>query len=190
MLRMSAFFGSMLALIALPAQGEPLVRMSTSYYYIDGGSALILTEQINQLGPQGPDGRRHPARTQWHVQWKFRHNARGSECRMEEATVAVGISNTRPRWRGENTGPASLQKRWARLIQAVERAEQYHRQQATRAGDEILAALEALPPARNCQTLIESANRAANEILNKYQAVSEEYDRRTDYGRRDGATLI
>jgi predicted secreted Zn-dependent protease len=190
MLRKFAFLGSMLALAALPALGEPLVRISTSYYYIEGASALVLTEQINQLGPKGPDGRRHPARTQWHVQWKFRHNARGNECRMDEATVAVGISNTRPRWRGEKTGPASLQKRWARLTEAVERAEQHHRQQATRAGEEILAALQSLPPARNCQTLIESANHAANEILYRYQSISEEYDRRTDYGRKDGATLI
>jgi predicted secreted Zn-dependent protease len=55
---------------------------------------------------------------------------------------------------------------------------------------EILAALKALPAARNCQTLIETANRTANEIMNKYQAVSEAYDRRTEHGRRDGAALI
>lgn len=181
---------AILGLLAAPVAAEPLVRMSTSYYYIEGASALILTEQINQKGPVGIDGRRHPSRTKWHVQWKFRHNVRDGMCAMDDATVAVGINNTRPRWRGENTGPASLQRRWTHLIAAVERSEEFHKQQATLAGNEILAALKALPAARNCQTLIETANRTANEIMNKYLAVSEAHDHRTEHGRRDGAALI
>ncbi|MEX0959883.1 MAG: DUF922 domain-containing protein [Burkholderiales bacterium] len=190
MLKVSLVLATSLAVLAAPSAAEPLVRMSTSYYYIEGGSALILTEQIRKKGPVGIDGKRHASRTRWNVQWKFRHNVRDDKCQMDDATVAVGINATRPRWRGEKTGPASLKRRWKQMIEAIERGEEHHKQQATLAGNQILAALEAMPPARNCQVLIETANRTANGILEKYQAASEAYDRRTEHGRKDGASLI
>lgn len=190
MLRVSWVLATGLVVLAAPSAAEPLVRMSTSYYYIEGGSALILTEQIKRKGPVGIDGNRHVSRTKWNVQWKFRHNVRDDKCQIDEATVAVGINATRPRWRGEKTGPASLKRRWELMIEAVERGEEHHKRQATLAGNEILTALETLPPARNCQVLIETANRMANKILGKYQAASEAYDIRTEHGRKDGASLI
>jgi predicted secreted Zn-dependent protease len=71
---------------------EPLVRMHTSYYYVDGPSASILTAQINQNGPRGADGERYAGRTKWDVQWKFRHEQHGTTCSMKEVAVAIGIA--------------------------------------------------------------------------------------------------
>jgi predicted secreted Zn-dependent protease len=48
---------------AVPAGGEPLVRMHTSYYYIDGPSATVLAAQLDQIGPVGSDGNHYPGRT-------------------------------------------------------------------------------------------------------------------------------
>ncbi|MGH8678495.1 MAG: DUF922 domain-containing protein [Burkholderiales bacterium] len=172
------------------AHAEPLVRTGTSFYYIDGASALVLTEQMKQKGPTGVDGNRHPARTKWDVQWKFRHNMHDGLCKMEEVAVAVGITTIRPRWRNEATGSASLKARWNRFIDAIDRGANFHSEQATRAGTQIEAALTGLKTEKTCDALTETANKSASEILDKRKASSEDYDQRTDYGRKDGASLI
>lgn len=181
---------AMLALTAAPAAGEPLVRMGTSYYYIDGGSALVLMEQINQKGPAGADGGRYPTRTKWDVQWRFRHNMHDGVCKMEEVAVAVGVTTIRPRWRSEAKGAESLQARWKKLNAAVDRNQQFQTKQARQAGEEIEQAIKTLAPAKTCDALTQVANQTAEDILKKYRALGDEYDRRTQYGRTDGASLI
>jgi predicted secreted Zn-dependent protease len=176
--------------LAGPLHGEPLTRQQTSYYYIEGRSALLLTEQMNQKGPVGTDGERHPARTKWEVQWKFRHNMHEGVCKMEDVAVAVGVNTIQPRWREEKTGPAELRRRWQNLMQAVERNRAFHKQQAVHAGQEIELALRELPPAKNCEELTTQANETASKLLEKYKTASDEHDRKTAYGRKDGASLI
>ena len=175
---------------SLTAQGEPPLRQQTSYYYIDGNSAVVLSEQINQKGPLGEDGKRHPSRTRWEVQWKFRHNLHDGVCKMEEVAVAVGVSTVRPRWRGEIRAARQLRERWRRFVDAVERYHDLHKEQALRAGREIEAALLGVAPAKTCEALAEQANRVAKALLDKHLKITEAYDRKTGYGRKKGATLI
>ena len=66
---MKTTFYCLLGLLAgaVTAEAEPLSRIGASYYYIDGGSALVLMAQMDKKGPIGVDGRNHPARTKWEV---------------------------------------------------------------------------------------------------------------------------
>lgn len=175
---------------ATPVAAEPLIRIANSYYYIDGESALVLTERINQKGPAGVDGKRYPTRTKWEAQWRFRHNMHDGLCKMEAVEVAVGVTTIRPRWRGEAKGAKSLTARWKQLDAAVKRNQQFHTQQARQAGNQIEAAVLALKPTKTCESLTGLADNAASKILKKYQAASQEHDRNSEYGRRDGASLI
>jgi predicted secreted Zn-dependent protease len=59
-----------------------------------------------------------------------------------------------------------------------------------KAAKEIEAAVLAVKPASNCEDLELAANTAAQTILMKYQALDEEYERKTDHGRSQGATLL
>ena len=179
-----------LCLATGPLAAEPLVRAGTSYYYIEGASALVLTEQINQKGPLGVDGNRHPTRTKWDVQWKFRHNMHDGQCVMEDIYVAVGITSTIPRWRGAAAGAASLKARWQQLAAAVERNKRFHTDLAKRTGEQMESALQNIGPRPDCGALTEAANDAASRILKKQQAAADAHDRRTDYARKDGASLI
>jgi predicted secreted Zn-dependent protease len=169
---------------ALPALAEPMVQHQVSYYYIDGTSALVLSEQMNQKGPQGSDGKHRPARTRWEVQWKFRHNMHEGSCRMEQVAVALGITTTRPRWRGERKGPAALRERWDRLMEAIDRNQAFQKQQAVGAASAIEKALLSAKPTKTCEALTEAANKTATAILEKHKAAGEDYD------RKDRAALI
>jgi predicted secreted Zn-dependent protease len=144
-----------LALCAVSVCAEPAARVGASYYYIEGTSALVLTAQMNNKGPAGPDGRNHPSLTKWDVQWRFRHNMLGGVCQME-----------------------------------VDRNEAFHKEQALDAGRKIEAALENLVPATDCEALTIAANEAAIAILEKHKAASRDHNERTDYGRKNGVSLI
>jgi predicted secreted Zn-dependent protease len=177
-------------LLSAPAAGEPLVRMHTSYYYIDGPSATVLAAQLDNNGPVGADGSHHAGRTRWDIQWKLRSQQQGTLCSMKEAAVAVGIAQTLPRWRGEDKGAPGLKALWTRFFDALQRHEDVHKQHGMKAGKEIEAAMLAVKPAGNCEDLESAANVRAQEIVAKYKAMDEAYDRKTDHGRRDGVTLL
>ncbi|UCH46489.1 MAG: DUF922 domain-containing protein [Betaproteobacteria bacterium] len=179
-----------LAIVAGAAYGEPSTRIGASYYYIDGTSALILTAQMDSNGPTGDDGRHHPALTKWDVQWRFRHNMDGDVCKMEKVAVLVGVTAIRPRWRGEEEGAAALRERWKSLIAAIDRNEAYHKQQALEAGRKIENALNDIEPIETCEALTEAANDLASSILAEHKRASREYDETTDYGRKNGVSLI
>lgn len=173
-----------------PVSAEPLVRMHTSYYYVDGPSATILAAQIDQNGPTGADGKRYAGKTKWDVQWKFRHEQRGVTCSMTEVAVAIGIAQTLPKWRGEAKGAASLKTRWQTFVDALKRHEDGHKDHGLAAGREIEAALLAAKPASNCEELAMAANSTAEAIVKKFQKLDQDYDRKTDHGGSQGATLL
>jgi len=182
----------LIALISLAGtvHAEPTTRIGASYYYVDGGSALVLTGQMDAKGPEGADGRHHPAQTRWDVQWRFRHNMQGDVCKMEKVLVMVGVTSIRPRWRDEKDGAPALRQRWQKLVQAVDRYDDYHKQQALAAGQEIERAINELSPEKTCEALTDAANQGASKILEKYKSKSRAYDERTDYGRKNGVSLM
>ena len=59
-----------------------------------------------------------------------------------------------------------------------------------KAAKEIEAVALAVKPAGNCEDLELAANSAARAVVAKYQALDEEYDRKTGHGRNQGATLL
>ena len=178
------------SIAAPPVSAEPLVRVHTSYYYVDGPSATVLAAQIEQNGPPGADGKRYAGKTKWDVQWKFKHEQHGGTCEMKEVAVAVGVVQTLPKWRSEKKGVAALKTRWQQFTDALKRHEDGHKDHGIAAGKEIEAALLAAKPASNCEDLAASANSAADAIVNKYQKLDQEYDRKTGHGRSEGAVLL
>ena len=176
--------------LAAPVPAEPLVRLHTSYYYIDGPSATVLTAQLDNHGPVGADGKRHPARTRWDIKWKVQSAQHGTSCTVDGVAVIIGIAQTFPRWRSEDKGSTSLKARWGKFIDALQRHEEVHKQHGVQAGKEIEAALRAVPPASNCEDLELRADQAAQGVVSKFQSLDAAYDRDTSHGRAEGATLL
>ena len=179
-----------IAVFATGVHAEPTARVGASYYYIKGGSALVLSAQMDQKGPTGVDGKRHPARTKWDVQWRFRHNMHDGVCKMEKVSVKVGVTTVRPRWREKAQGQKKLRARWEKLLKAIDLNEAYHQKQALDAGKNIEAALNSLDLVKSCDELTKIANQVATEILGKHQQESRDYDLENDNGRKNGVSLI
>lgn len=177
-------------MVAGSVHAEPVTRFGSSYYYVEGGSALILTGQMENKGPADSTGRHHIAYTKWSVQWRFRHNMHEGVCKMEKVSVLVGVTSIRPRWRDEKKGTPALQQRWKQMIEAIDRNENHHKQEALEAGKQIEDALNNLQPAATCEEMTETANRVASGILEKHKKASYDYDQSNDYGRKNGVTLM
>ena len=187
---MTRFGALALLLLAGAATAEPLARVHTSYYYIDGSSATVLTAQMDQNGPAGEDGKRQPSKTRWDVQWKYNHDQVGVTCGVRDVMVAVGIAQNIPRWRGENKSSGPLATRWKKFSEAVKRHEAVHKDHGMKAAAEIESALQGLKPASNCVDLDKAANAAGERIIQKYRELDAEYDRRTAHGRKEGVSLL
>lgn len=173
------------------AGAEPVTRVHTSYYYIDGSSATVLAAQIDKTGPKDADGKRYAARTRWDVQWQFNHHQEGETCGIKDVSVAVGIARNMPKWRGEDKpGGAQLKARWQKFLEALKRHEEGHKEYGMKAGGEIEKALLAMKPASNCEDLDKAANAAGEQVIEQYRKQDADYDRRTDHGRKQGATLL
>jgi predicted secreted Zn-dependent protease len=172
------------------AHAEPVTRIGSSYYYVEGGSALVLTAQMENKGPADPNGRHHIAYTKWSVQWRFRHNMSDGVCKMEKVSVLVGVTSIRPRWRDEKKGTAALRERWKQMDEAIDRNEAHHKQEALDAGKQIEDALNNLQPTATCEELTDLANKVASGILEQHKKASYEYDHSNDYGRKNGVTLM
>ena len=188
--RIVAVMSGALWSFAAPVPAEPLVRMHTSYYYVDGLSAMALAAQIDQLGPSGADGIRYAGKTKWDVQWKFTHEQRGVSCHIKEVAVAIGIAQVLPRWRGEAKGAVALRTRWRQFRDALKRHEDRHADHGLAAGRGIEAVLLATKPASNCEEIALAANASAHALVKKYRKLDEAYDRETEHGRNQGATLL
>jgi predicted secreted Zn-dependent protease len=181
---------SLVLSVSATASAEPLVRMHSAYYYIDGPSAAVLAAQIEQQGPVAADGRRLAAKTKWDVQWKFNREQVGETCSMKDVVVAVGVAQTLPKWRGEPKGVASLRAHWKKFTAALLKHEDRHKEHGLRAGKEIEAALLAAKLASNCEDMQIAANAIAEQIVAKYREQDEDYDRQTRHGQSEGATLL
>ena len=179
-----------LAVAAGMVYAEPVTRFGSSYYYVNGNSALILTGQMEKKGPADSKGQHHIAYTKWSVQWRFRHNMSDGVCKMEKVLVMVGVTSIKPRWRDEKKGTPALRERWKQMIEAINRNEAYHKKEALEAGKRIEEALYNLQPTATCEEMTAAANGVASGILEKHKKASYDYDVSNDYGNKNGVTLM
>jgi predicted secreted Zn-dependent protease len=82
-----------------------------------------------------------------------------------------------------------LQTEWDRFIGALWVHERGHAEHGIRAANDIKAKLEGLPPEANCEAAGARANAAAQEILAQYAGIDVDYDRQTEGGKTQGASL-
>ena len=80
--------------LLLPAQAhaEPDIRITKRHYTIEGNSADAIRADIRQKSPVRHNGKRHVARTDWHVSWRFWMSNSGHSCEMG-VRAAVEIEN-------------------------------------------------------------------------------------------------
>ena len=172
------------------AVAAPAVHVGASSYSIKGKSALVLSAEIRKKGPVGEDGRRHPAKTKWDLQWKINYAEMEKQCSVESIGIIIGITHIRPIWRDLEAGSQSLVERWKLFQVALEKVEKFHTDLAVSAGHEIELAALSLEPQSTCEELEPLIENLVQDTKIKYQLQKTDYETQTDFGRKVGLSLM
>jgi predicted secreted Zn-dependent protease len=149
------------------------------------GQSLIAA--IRAASPIRQDGKLFHGLTNWRVHWKYRWSERSADnCAISSATVTASATITLPRLvRGSPEGYAQ----WKPYIAALTEHEQGHYDIAIEAAHEIERRLRTVPPHGDCRLLKDAADNVARATMAEYKARDREYDRLTQHGRTQGASL-
>ncbi|MDC1311402.1 DUF922 domain-containing Zn-dependent protease [Burkholderiales bacterium] len=172
------------------ACSAPLVHIGASSYSILGQSSLILSAEMRAKGPLGDDGRRHPAKTKWDLQWRFKHKELSARCGVDSVQVSLGITHTKPVWRNKSDASQSLIDRWDKFERALLAIQRQHEDLAMRAAQEIEDSVLDVTPQKTCEELETMVGAIVRNLKEKYRALKIDYESSTDYGRRMGLSLM
>ena len=173
-----------------PALSATSVHVGASSYSITGQSALILTAEMDSKGPVGQDGQRHPAKTKWDLQWRFKQKESNAECTVESIGISLGITHTKPVWRDQKPASLALIDRWASFENALIKIQEYHADLALQAASEIEERVLKVTPQKSCEELEVMIEAIVYNIKEKYRKLKADYEIRTNYGRRSGLNLM
>jgi predicted secreted Zn-dependent protease len=170
-------------------QQSPDVSVKQFHYEIVGATVSELRGQMHRLGPMNKWGRHCDAYTDWYVSWAFRRSQSGDGCRSTDVKLKLDVKQTLPKWKIPSAPDEGLVDRWNAFIKALQAHEDGHKEFGLRAASEILQKISALPVSANCEEMVRAANKAGDDVLDKYRKVEIAYDRETNHGETQGARL-
>ncbi|MBL1175233.1 DUF922 domain-containing Zn-dependent protease [Pantanalinema sp. GBBB05] len=173
-----------------PSSIAPTVTLHYRYYAITGVTASELRSQMSQKGLFEPhEGRRYDARTDWTVQWSYRHRYEGNQCVLQAPKTHVDVTLTYPQWKPPAGTPQSLITEWQQYIVALQHHEEGHQAHGIEAGKAVLWTLSRLPAYSSCQQLNRAANTSAQAVIKQYNQKDLAYDEATKHGYTQGANF-
>jgi predicted secreted Zn-dependent protease len=177
--------------LLLPAQAhaEPDISITTIHYTIEGNSADAILADLHRKTPVKHNGKRHSARTDWHVSWRFWMSNSRNSCEIDKVTTRLEVVYTLPRLKISSSMPEDLVARWEAFNSALFSHEQGHKDMGVRAAVEIENSISGMGARDSCSRLEGDANRMARDVIDKYVRMEKEYDRTTNHGINTGAVF-
>jgi predicted secreted Zn-dependent protease len=163
------------------------VAKKTHYYDIAGLTTSQLVDAMeHRAALHSPDGFWAGTRFEWNAHWDFHQNGK---CRRTAVSVSVRTFMTLPRWSMPADADPSVVTRWEGFMDALTLHEAGHVAIGIQTGNEILMALEKVPPKATCNRLVSALRRALDRAAESGEARNTEYDRVTIHGRTQGAVF-
>ncbi len=166
-----------------PATGSLYIhpRVSTDIEYYDVGGVTFdeIWKQIRSKGPEGWAG--YTIDT---VDYRFGTVREGAACRIAWVKAVFKGRVRLPRWTDRRKAARSVQERWDAWFPTLERHEMGHIQIGLRVADDVERAVWDVPSNAECQVVVSEAQRRANAVCASQQPMQEDYDLRTDHGRK------
>jgi predicted secreted Zn-dependent protease len=166
-----------------PAVGQPFVHpqetMQVEYYDVTGATFDELRGQMHAKGVDGWAG------TTWtHVKYDFTVHKDGSGCRIDSANAIFDARVRLPRWVNRRAAPEASQQAWDAWFPTLQRHEDGHVRIGHEAAARVERAVWDTPPAATCVEVIARAKARAGAVLVDLRQQQEDYDLRTDHGRK------
>ena len=168
-----------------PGLSKGDVKVRCHSYVVDATSQMRLLEQLTHRSPYRP----YRGSTQSFISYRYDYASSSEGCAITRPTVAARIVFTMPRWKPKGRPDSFLVFEWNRFIEALwihERGHALRDLAAKRGVERILRNLGVSP---TCDELRASAKRAFDQVISKLRARNRAYDRKTDHGATQGATI-
>jgi predicted secreted Zn-dependent protease len=167
----------------------PEVTVDRRYYTVTGDTPAEVRRALDNQTPVIFEGERYDAFTDWTVDWSIRWYDHGSRCTVTEVEADLIVEMTMPRLdAGHGLSDSGLSE-WKRYRDALQAHENGHKAFGVRCAREIKRKLRAMEPRATCDRLYSDAKTLADAIIEKYAGRERDYDRRTRYGRTQGAVF-
>ncbi len=166
-----------------PAVGQPFVhpQETTEVEYYDV-TATDFEDLRREMRAKGVDGWAGATWTTVKYDFTVRKDAVG--CRIDSVNAVFDARVRLPRWVNRRAATDASQQAWDAWFPTLQRHEEGH----VRIGHEAAARVERVvwdtPVAASCTDVIARAKKRANAVLVDLRRQQEDYDLRTDHGRK------
>ena len=155
---------------------------------LQGNSIPALLAEKSVKGPPG-QGEHFFANTHWDLHWSYRYEEKDGGYVITLLSVTVDLQYTMPR-RALPPGAADqVAAQWARFMKALTTHEIGHAENATQHGKALYTLLRKPRVFASVQELKDFIAAEGDQCIADARAADVEYDRKTQHGTTQGATL-
>lgn len=176
-------------LVISTVSAEPAVQINTRFYTVTGHTVEDLHRSLTSRGPSGEDGQPYHAHTEWNLNWHYRWVESRSKCRVSQVEVRVDINYLLPQLDPSIRLPAQLQADWDAYYNALYRHEQQHKDHGIQAARELEQQLLFINEPEDCRQLQSHLQQTAQRVMDKYDRLDKDFDRKTNHGINDGVVF-
>jgi len=166
-----------------PATGGPFVHpqetTQVEYYDVSGATFEDVSREMKVKGVDGWAGS-----TWTNVKYDFTVRRDGDGCRIDSVNAMFDAKVRLPRWTDRAAAPEASRQAWDAWFPTLRRHEDGHVQIGHEAAARVERVVWDTPPAPVCADVIARARKRAAAVLVDLRRQQEDYDLRTDHGRK------
>ena len=165
---------------------QDTITVRTNVYAVSGAT---LREIRADMEAKKPWKHKSDGYTQCKTNWRYETTPTDSGCVIQWLTISTDITITVPALAASASKAEALQSRWNVYLKALLEHENGHREIGVEAAAAVRRKLSELGPSSTCGELARTIKREAEKVLSQFQQRHEEYDKKTDNGRLQGAVF-
>lgn len=162
---------------------EPKVEEVDEYYEIKGSTMKELFNEMHHKGGRSVG----VAWCGWQIDWDPEYAQTPQGYTLKNSNTKIVVTYRYPRWIDRDKASGELRKEWDALVRNAIIHEKGHGTIAKEGAYAVEKALMAVPSHKDIRIFSGRVNAAGSKVVREYTIKEQQYDKRTNYGRRQEA---
>lgn len=176
-----------LLILATSASADYREQLNYDYYHVPTKPEQSLFRAMQQASPIRQHSKTYFGSTRWTIDWRmtWQETTRGT-CAITNVQVKLNATILMPRLVGAST---AQQARFVRFESALKTHELGHYALGQESAKRIQQTIRNMPEMPDCSSLETAANGRGNRVIEQARAQEIAYDRETNHGITQGASI-
>lgn len=170
------------------ALAETIETIEYKHYLISPRSPYEIKRELIRNTPIHDHGSSFNGHTDWYVDWNYRSTSTPSGCQLSNVQTKVHVVHILPALTENVTDKQTIEV-FNKFNAALTQHEKNHGNHGILAAREIDQSYAQIPPQQNCRYLSRYIDEMGHSIVQKYIRMDDDYDRTTNNGATEGATI-